>query len=108
MASGLESAWIPLATAIFGGVGLKMAEHWLGRTKVKIDEAETLRGELRAEITSLREEVRILETDLNEWKGKYYDLRDKYSELNTQLTLAIRKLQDEAASSEGLDRPDPK
>jgi uncharacterized coiled-coil DUF342 family protein len=92
----LESAWIPLIGALFGGIGLKMLEYWLGRSKVKLDEASKIRDELRIEITSLREENRDLETQLNEWKGKYYDLRDKYTDLNTQLLLALQKIKDDA------------
>lgn len=99
----LESAWIPLATAVFGGVGLKMAEHWLGRAKVRIDEAETIRNELRIEITSLREEVRGLESQVNEWRGKYYDLREQQIELNTELAKAVQQLKEEAQKS--IDPP---
>jgi uncharacterized coiled-coil DUF342 family protein len=92
----LESAWIPLIGALFGGIGLKLLEHWLGRSKMRLDEASKIRDELRVEITGLREESKVLEKEANEWKEKYYDLREKYTDLNTQLTLALQKVKDEA------------
>lgn len=92
----LDPAWIALIGTVFGGVGLKAAESWLGRSRVKIDDASKIRDELRLEITAQREEIKQLETDVNKWRDEYYNLRDKYVGLQTELTLALQKIKDEA------------
>lgn len=74
-------AWLALAGTIFGGVGLKIVESFLGRNKVKGDAAHQFREELRAEILMLRAEADKLrdETDqlrdeIDEWRSKYFAL----------------------------------
>lgn len=98
----LDPAWIALIGTVCGGVGLKLTEHWLGRNKVRVDDAARIRDELRSEITIQREEIRQLETDVDKWRNEYYDLRDKYIQLQTELTLALQKIKDEAAQAEAL------
>jgi len=96
----LDPAWIALIGTVTGGVGLKMVEHWLGRSKVKVDEAGRIRDELRLEITAQREEIKQLEADVNKWREEYYNLRDKYTALQTELTLALQRIRSEAAQAE--------
>jgi chromosome segregation ATPase len=95
---GLDPAWIALIGTLFGGIGLKLLEHFLGKNRVKIDEATKMRGELRDEITAQREEIKQLEAEVDKWKLEYFALRDKHSELNTQYTIALAKIKEEAAS----------
>lgn len=76
----LDPAVIALVGTLCGGVGLKLLEWWLGRSKVKIDEATMIREEQRTELKALREEVRILEAEVDKWRLKYYDLREKQLE----------------------------
>lgn len=92
----LDPAWIALIGTIFGGAGLKATETWLGKNRVKVDDAAKIRDELRLEITAQREEIKQLETDVNKWRDEYYNLRDKYVSLQTELTLALQKIKDEA------------
>lgn len=101
----LDPAWIALIGTIFGGVGLKVLEHWLGKSKVKIDEAANLRNELRVEITAQREEIKALETEVNKWRADYYDLRDKYATLNTEYLITLEKLRMEL--DEAKKKADP-
>ena len=96
----LDPAWIALIGTVCGGVGLKLTEHWLGRNKVKVDDAARIRDELRSEIATQREEIRQLETDVDKWRSEYYDLRDKYMALQTELTLSLQKIRLEAAQAE--------
>src|SRR6476620_2384675 len=108
----LDPAWIAVVGTVFGGVGLKVLEHWLGKAKVKIDEASKLRDELRIEITAQREEIKALEAEVDTWREKFYDLRDKYSELNTEYLINLEKLKKEVLEAEkkangGVD-PKPK
>lgn len=96
----VDPGWIALAASIMGGVGLKLAEHWLGRNKVKIDDATQIRDELRKEIAALRDENRLQEQDLVKWREEYFALRERLFRLETALTLALSKIKDEAAAAE--------
>lgn len=91
----LDPAWIALIGTVCGGVGLKLTEYWLGRNKVRTDDASRIRDELRMEITAQREEIKQLETDVEKWRNEYYDLRDKYINLQTELTLALERIKNE-------------
>lgn len=107
----LDPAWIALIGTIFGGVGLKMAEHWLGKNKIKTDDAAKIRDELRLQITAQKEEIKDLEDQVEKWRSDYYALRDKYVQLQTELTLALAKIKAEAeevgAVAESLDNHPP-
>lgn len=96
----IDPAWIALIGTVLGGVGLKIIEHWLGKNRVKIDDAARIRDELRIEITDRREEIRELEAEVEKWRGEYYALRDKYIELQTELTLALARIKDEATEAQ--------
>lgn len=103
----LDPAWIALIGTVCGGVGLKLAEHWLGRNKVRADDAARIRDELRLEITTQREEIKQLESDANKWREEYFNLKEKYISLQTELTLALHRIKEEAAEAEKktLDNP---
>jgi hypothetical protein len=87
---------VALVGTLMGGVGLKVVEHWLGKNKVKVDDASRLRDELRLEITAQREEIKSLEAEVDKWRKEYYDLFLKYTQLNTDLTIALQRIKDEA------------
>ena len=90
---------------IFGGAGLRLVEHWLSRNKVRVDDAARIRDELRLEVIAQREEIKQLETDVDKWKGEYYNLRDKYIQIQTELTLALQRIKEEAGKV-GVDPND--
>lgn len=96
----IDPAWIALIGTVCGGVGLKAAEHWLGRNKVKTDDAARIRDELRMEITAQREEIKQLEDAANKWREEYFNLKEKYINLQTELTLALHKIKAEAETAE--------
>lgn len=77
-------AWIALIGAVFGGAGLKLVEHLVNRSKLRIDAAADIREELREEINSLRKEVRVLSSDLDEWKNKYYLLLERFNRMKIE------------------------
>lgn len=83
---------IALIGTLCGGVGLKFVEHFLGRSKIKIDEASKIRDELRVEITAQREEIKTLEADVEKWRKDYYDLRDEFSTAKTEYTIQLDNL----------------
>jgi predicted nucleic acid-binding Zn-ribbon protein len=96
----LDPAWIALIGTIFGGVGLKVAEHWLGKSKVKVDEAGRIRDELRLEITAQREEIKQLEADVDKWRDEYFNLKEKYLSLKSELDFALLNIRKEAVDAE--------
>lgn len=84
---------------IFGGAGLKIIESWLNRTKERATEAQTMREELRKELDGLREmldkaaaEEKRLEDLVDDWREKYYNLRDEKQTLVTELTITLARL----------------
>ena len=96
----LDPAWIALFGTLFGGAGLKASEWFLGRNRVKTEQAMTVRDELRETATQQREEIRQLESDVDKWRMAYYDLRDKYSVMNTDLVVALGKIKEQASKAE--------
>lgn len=89
----ITTAWIALIGTILGGVGLKFVEHWLSRSKVRDDTAAQLRNELRTEIQGLKTELNNVESDLDKWRGKYYELMDNFIKVKSELETAMRQLQ---------------
>lgn len=83
----MDAAWIALIGTVFGGVGLKVVDHYLSKNKVRIDDAARIRDELRIEITTLREDITKIEAERDKWRADYYDLRDKIADLQVQITL---------------------
>lgn len=96
----IDPAWIALVGTVCGGVGLKVTENWLGRSKIKVDDASQIRDELRLEITAQKEEIRQLETDVEKWRADYYLLFEKYIAQQTELTIALQKIKAEAIDAE--------
>lgn len=84
-ASGLDPAWIAFLGAAFGGAGLKLTEAWLGRNKVKIDDASLIRGELRQQITDLRTELSETEKERDSWRDKYYAAQENLLKIKSFL-----------------------
>jgi predicted nuclease with TOPRIM domain len=102
MAFHPDPAWIALIGTVTGTVGLKVAEHYLGRGRVRIDDAAKIRDELREQIASNKTEMKDLEDEVDRWRKEYYDLRDKYIALQTELTLALQQIKD-ATAQEALE-----
>lgn len=106
----LDPAVIALIATVFGGVGLKVVEHWLGKPRSKVDDATRIRDELRIEITSLKEEIKELEDERDRYRNEYYDLRDKYSNIYSELQLIKTHLQgmnENVEAAEHIDKTQP-
>jgi chromosome segregation ATPase len=95
-----NSGFVALAGTIFGGAGLKMIEHQLGKAKARSTEAASMREELRKEIDDLRsqvatskEEERRLESEIARWTRDYYDLRDEKQKITTELSIIKAELE---------------
>lgn len=74
----INPALLAVIGTIFGGAGLKIVEGLMNRGKAQTDVAAAIRTELRADVQGLRDEVRKLETELDTWKAKYYELLDQF------------------------------
>jgi hypothetical protein len=81
---------IALIGTVLGGVGLKIVEHLLGRRKLRDDTASQLRGELRIEIESLRQEIHKVESDVEQWREKYYLLLEQFLAMKVKLERAVQ------------------
>lgn len=103
----LDPAWIALIGTLFGGIGLKVADHYLSKKRTRVDDASRIRDELRSEIDSQREEIIRLETERDKWRLDYYDLRDKFRELQTDLSLALQDIKVQATKAEAAAQPPP-
>ena len=94
-----NAGFVALLGTLLGGAGLKIIETWLGRAKERASEAASMREELRKEIADLRaqlqaaaEEERRLEAQVDDWKQKYWDLRDEKQKAVTDLTIALERI----------------
>ena len=96
----LDPAWIALIGTLCGGLGLKLLEHWLGKSKIRIDEATKLRDELRIEINAQREEIKALEEQVDKWRKDYYDLRDEFAQAKTDYAIQLGDLKRQLESTQ--------
>ena len=83
----LDPTVVALIGTIMGGVGLKVAEHFLGKGKVKIDDASRIRDELRMEIASLKADNTHLEAEVDKWRDAYYKMYQQHVGVITDLQL---------------------
>lgn len=88
----IDPAWIALIGTLCGGLGLKVVEHWLGKSQRETTDAKDIRAELRQQITDQKEEIRALEVEVDKWRMQYLDLRDKYTHQQTELLIALQQL----------------
>lgn len=77
----MGEAWIALAGTVFGGVGLKVVEHILGKTQRKDTTASAIRtelrldlGSMRTEMEQLRSQVDRLDDEIDAWRTRYFSL----------------------------------
>lgn len=91
----MDPAVLALIGTLCGGIGLKLTEHYFGRSKIKFDDAARIRDELRIQLTNQQEKISSLEADRDKWKMDYYDLRDRLTKLETELAFAIQALKDQ-------------
>lgn len=67
-----------LLGTMFGGVGVKAVDRFLGRKKEQHDIASEMRDELREEIAGLKSDVVLLKEEVKEWRGKYYAILEQF------------------------------
>lgn len=67
------NAWLTLAGAVLGGVGLKVVEHLLGKKKVASDTATELRDEIRTDYKTCKQCLLEKQAEVDEWRNKFYE-----------------------------------
>lgn len=67
-----NSTIIAAAAGLFVGGIMKLINKLFDRKKDEFEQHISLRKELREELDSVKEEVHLLQRDLDEWKQKYY------------------------------------
>lgn len=80
-----QPAFLALIGTIFGGVGLKIVENFLNKSKTKEDVAAAIRRELREDVTALRTEIKTLEKEVDTWRDRYYTLKEEVFDLKNRL-----------------------
>lgn len=83
-------AFLALLGTIFGGIGLKIVESLLTRSKTQTDLAAQIRAELRVDVQSLRDEIKRLDAELDLWKSKYYQLLETLLEERKPKTVTTK------------------
>lgn len=113
----MTETWIPLISALItagvGGILLRVVGHWIDRKKIKFDQDAVRRQELREENADLRKESMDWETKyrgdfrdneaaIEQWKNKYYELRDEYYKFQFETMQKIQSLNAELERCESV------
>ena len=68
---------VALVGALSGGFFVKLLDAHYRLKEKKFDAGTSLRGELHQEISALKADSRLLQTELDTWKTKYYGLFER-------------------------------
>lgn len=101
MLLGLNPAVLALIGTIIATVGVKILERWLGKADRSTTDAAQIRLELKEQVASYKEEIRRLEDEVDEWRGKYYAVMEELVAKRIELQNAldqIKKLSEDAAA----------
>ena len=78
-----------LIAALGGGFGVKFLDLLLARIRSNDEDRLETRKAIRADLEKMSARVDALQASLDEWKTKYYELREE----NTRLTAKYTELQ---------------
>ena len=85
------TALVGLAAAVTGTIGGKFLDNYMQKRKMGMDLASQIRSEQRAEVLTLRSELGDAEEQLDEWKEKYFELKEE----NARQQVALDHLQEQ-------------
>jgi predicted nuclease with TOPRIM domain len=80
-------AAIGTMSAIFGGAVNQYLRSRISSKKIDNDDEVSFRKELREEVRELRLMMKGIDSELTEWKDKYYELFEEYSDLKSQYAI---------------------
>lgn len=91
MDAAMITALVGLFGAVIGTLGTKMVDVYMTKKVRTQDLASQIRSEQRAEVLTLRSELDDTEEQLDEWKDKYYELKQE----NARQQIMLDNLQDQ-------------
>ncbi len=65
--------YIPLLTAISGGVGVKVLDKVMSKRSEEFNESTKIRKELRDQVQGLRSEIEEWKNEADDWRQKYWE-----------------------------------
>jgi uncharacterized coiled-coil DUF342 family protein len=99
MFGDLNSAILTGAAGLLMGFFLKVATKWADRKKDNLTEHLELRKELREELDTVKEELRQLQKDVDEWREKYYAQVEINAVLQSEISALRMELNDYRGST---------
>jgi len=69
-----------------GAIVIKIVEKWMSKSSEDEAEAKTIRSELRMEIQRLHDENIRLEKDNQDWRQKYWELKNVHDSDEVEIT----------------------
>jgi predicted nuclease with TOPRIM domain len=99
---------VALVGALGGGLFVKLIDRHYQLKEKSIDAGASLRTELHQEIGVLKADLKVLQTELDTWKAKYYGLFERHALLKAKvngLRQRIKALtgEDEPVEDDGED-----
>jgi uncharacterized protein YlxW (UPF0749 family) len=88
----LGSPIVAIIAAVVIGAAMKLVNRATDRRKDNLTEHLKLRRELREELDIVKEELRQLQRDLNEWREKYYHQLEINAVLQSEVSMLRSEL----------------
>ncbi len=73
-----------IATALVTGVGVKALDYLVAVRTKKLDQADTFRSHMLAQVEALWKRQGEVDEELEEWKGRYYTLMEEHIAIKEQ------------------------
>lgn len=65
---------VGIVAAMVGGVGVKIFDYFNNKSEIEVDDATRLREELRAQVRALQEQFDRVNSELEEYREKEFEL----------------------------------
>ena len=88
-----ETAIVAIIVALISTMGVKSLEWAFSRIRTKEQQVAAIRKELEAENDKVEQELKEIKAQLEEWRMRYYDLRDERSRLEGELKIALSQIE---------------
>lgn len=88
-----ETAVVAIVVALISTMGVKALEFVFSRIKTREQKIDSVRTELQAETAKVEAELKEIKAALEDWKLRYYELRDEKARIESQLTIALSQIE---------------
>lgn len=68
-----------------GAGGTSLFKFILSRREQTLTNEEKLRQELQSQIDEMKEEIKVLRTEVNSWRDKYFEIYEEHVQLKARL-----------------------